>query len=109
MSTEMPEIEKKAAFLFGEAGDPIVEQFRGLVELARWALVFALAVYSFIIPLFGIIFGIILMKAAIVPKNKGLGKLCLILGIISLVLWCIYFIVWAAALGSMFAGLSNIS
>lgn len=109
MSNEIPEIEKKAAFLFGEASDPIVEQFRGLVELFRWALVFGLAVYSFIIPLFGIIFGIILMKAAIVPKNKGLGKLCLILGIISLVLWCIYLVVWAAAIGGMFASLGNLS
>lgn len=109
MSNEIPEIEKKAAFLFGEAGDPVVEQFRGLVELARWALVFALAVYSFVIPLFGIIFGIILIKAAVVPKNKGLGKLCLILGIISVALWCIYFLVWALALGGIFAGLGSVS
>ncbi|NIT34916.1 MAG: hypothetical protein GTN49_00200 [candidate division Zixibacteria bacterium] len=109
MSNEIPEIEKKAAFLFGEAGDPVVEQFRGLVELARWALVFALAVYSFIVPLFGIIFGIILIKAAVIPKNKGLGKLCLILGIISVALWCIYLLVWALALGGIFAGLGSVS
>ncbi len=106
MANEIPEIEKKAAFLFGEAGDPVVEQFRGLVELTRWGLVFMLAVYSLFVPLFGLIFGIILMKAAVVPKNKGLGKLCLILGIMSLVLWCLYVLIWIVAFGGLLSSLS---
>jgi hypothetical protein len=96
----MNEEQRKTAFVFGAEGDEIVEQFRSLVELARWSLVVLLAVYSFIIPIFGIIFGLILMKFATVPKNRGLGKLCLILGIVAIVLvvacWIISFVVGMA-------------
>ncbi|MGD8719507.1 MAG: hypothetical protein PVH29_11895 [Candidatus Zixiibacteriota bacterium] len=96
----MNEEQRKTAFVFGAEGDEIVEQFRSLVELARWSLVVLLAVYSFIIPIFGIIFGLILMKFAAVPKNRGLGKLCLILGIVAIVLvvacWIISFVVGMA-------------
>lgn len=91
----MNEERPKAAFVFGTEGDEVVEQFRSLVELARWSLVVLLAVYSFIIPIFGIIFGIILIKFADVPKNRSLGKLCLILGLVALglvvVCWLISF------------------
>lgn len=81
----MNEEQGKAAFVFGAEGDQVVEQFRSLVELARWSLVVVLAVYSFIIPIFGIVFGAILMKFAVVPKNRTLGKVCLILGIVAIV------------------------
>lgn len=94
MASHQP-AEGKAAFVFGGENDEIVEQFRSLVELARWSLVFLLAVYSFLIPIFGILFGIILMRLAEVPKNRSLGKLCLILGLVAIVLvvgcWLIAF------------------
>jgi len=86
--------QRKAGFFFGAEGDDIVEQFRGLVELARWCLVFLLAAYSLLIPLFGIIFGIILMKFATVTKNRRLGKLCLILSLVSLGLFIACWLIW---------------
>ena len=95
----MNEEQNKAAFVFGAGGDEIVEQFRGLVELARWSLVVLLAVYSFVIPIFGIIFGLILMKFAVVPKNRSLGKLCLILGVVAmLVVVLCYLIIFLVGL-----------
>jgi len=94
MASDYP-AQGKTAFVFGPEGDEIVEQFRSLVELARWSLVFLLVVYSFFIPLFGILFGIALMRFADVPKNRSLGKLCLILGLVAIVLvvvcWLIAF------------------
>jgi hypothetical protein len=95
--------EKSAAFYFGGAGDPVVEQFRALVELARWALALALGFYSCFIPFFGIIFGLILMKFAVVPKNQGLGKICLILGFVPLVFLLLYCLLWILVLGGMSA------
>ncbi len=95
----MNEERAKTAFVFGGEGDEVVEQFRSLVELARWSLVILLAVYSFVIPIFGIIFGLILMKFAVVPKNRSLGKLCLILGIVAILIvilcWLLMFLVGA--------------
>jgi hypothetical protein len=93
--------ERGAGFYFGASHDPVVEQFRALVELARWSLVLALAVYSLFLPFFGIIFGIILMKFAVVPKNQGLGKLCLILGFVPFVLLVLYCLVWIIILGGL--------
>ncbi len=45
-----------------------------------------LYVFSLIYPLFGIIFGIILYQGSISASSKKLGRTCLILGIINLVL-----------------------
>ena len=102
MASDYP-TEGKTAFVFGAENDEIVEQFRSLVELARWSLVFLLAIYSFIIPLFGILFGIALMRFADVPKNRSLGKLCLILGIVAVVLvvLCWVFIFGIGLVGSL--------
>jgi len=59
-------------------------------------------VLSFIIPLLGIILGIIYLKK---PEAdvKAFGKTCLIVAIISIVLWCVCWIIWALVLGGMSA------
>jgi hypothetical protein len=45
-----------------------------------------LYVFSIIYPLFGIIFGIILSQGSLSEQGKKIGKTCLILGIVNLVL-----------------------
>jgi hypothetical protein len=48
---------------------------------------FLLYVLSFMMPVVGIIIGVIFMSRPD-PESKGLGQTCLILGIVSIVLWC---------------------
>lgn len=53
-----------------------------------------LYIVSFIIPIVGIILGIVWMNAKGEPEKNSVGKTCLILGIIAFVLSCICSIVF---------------
>lgn len=102
--------EEKPIVDISDKSDPIVNQFRQLVELGRWLIMFYVVYLSIIIPLFGIIIGYLLKKNAIIPGNQKLGNACMILGIIFTIGICIciilYFVVIIASIGTM-GGLFN--
>lgn len=55
-------------------------QYSGCMKFALYAI-------SFLIPLAGVIAGIVFMSRQD-PESKSLGQTCLIIGIVSFVLWC---------------------
>jgi len=94
--------------------DPIVVRFRSLVELLRYLTIFYIVYLSIFIPLLGLILGYIMMKNAVIPENRRLGRIIMILGIIFLIgaVICVIiyvFIIIAAftATGGLFQELSQ--
>jgi hypothetical protein len=59
---------------------------QALVDILYLMNITWLYVFSLIYPLFGIIFGVIHLTGAISLQAKRIGKICLILGIINIVL-----------------------
>jgi bacteriorhodopsin len=59
-------------------------------------------IISIIIGIVGIILGIIYMRKPD-PDCKSFGKMCLILGIINCVLWCLCWLIFAVGCGGMSA------
>jgi surface polysaccharide O-acyltransferase-like enzyme len=90
--------EPKPTMDLSDKNDPIIAQWRQLVELARWILMFYVVYLSLLVPLFGIIVGYLLKKNAIVPGNQKLGNACMILGIIFTILICVCFVVYFVAI-----------
>ncbi len=65
-----------------------------------------LYVLSFLIPIAGVIIGIVFISRPD-PESKGLGQACLIVGIVSFVLWCCLSIVFGISSGFLAALLEN--
>jgi surface polysaccharide O-acyltransferase-like enzyme len=99
--------EPKPIIDTSDKSDPIIAQWRQLVELARWILMFYVVYLSLVIPLFGIIIGYLLKKNAIIPGNQKLGNACMILGIVFTILICVCFIVYFAAILTVFTQLGG--
>jgi len=57
-------------------------------------------ILSFLIPLLGIIFGIIYIKKP-EPEVKKFGKTCLTAALIAIGLWCVCWIIWIIAFGGL--------
>ena len=69
-------------------------RIQSLIDILYLTNVTWLYVFSLIYPLFGIIFGIIISTGSISLPAKKIGRLCLILGIINIVLSILIFIVF---------------
>jgi hypothetical protein len=72
--------------------EPIISNSQGnraqaLVDILYLTNVTWLYVFSLIYPLFGIIFGVIILTGAISNPAKRIGKICLILGFINIALF----------------------
>jgi hypothetical protein len=65
-----------------------------------------LYVLSFLIPIAGVIIGIVFISRPD-PESKGLGQACLIVGIVSFVLWCCVSIVVGISSGFLAALMEN--
>jgi hypothetical protein len=74
--------------------DPIVIRFRSLVEILRYLAIFYVVYLSLFLPIVGLILGYIMMKNAVIPENRRLGKICMILGIVFMVLAVICVIIY---------------
>ncbi len=74
-------------------------RMQALIDILYLANTTWLYTFSIIYPLFGIIFGIILLQGSLSEQGKKIGKTCLILGIINLALVAII-VVLIIALGS---------
>ena len=59
---------------------------QALIDILYLTNVTWLYVFSLIYPLFGIIFGVIILTGSISDKGKRIGRICLILGIINIVI-----------------------
>lgn len=68
-------------------------RIQSLVDILYLMNVSWLYVFSLIYPLFGIIFGVILLTGSIAPQAKKIGRICLILGIINIVLSIILIVI----------------
>jgi len=70
------------------------------VEPLGGGMTILLYLLSFFIPIIGIILGLIWMGAGADAERRRVGKMCLILGILSIVLWVVVAIIisaiWAA-------------
>lgn len=67
-------------------------RFRVTVDLLYLWMLVTFYVMSFLYPLFGIVLGAVFMTSSLHPQAKKVGRICLILGIINLVLVIIFFI-----------------
>lgn len=67
-----------------------------------------LYIMSFIYPFFGIIMGVVLSQGSISASGKKIGRICLILGIINLVLALIFTIIFVI-IGDIFQNLTRMS
>jgi hypothetical protein len=65
-----------------------------------------LYVLSFLVPIAGVIIGIVFISRQD-PESKSLGNACLIVGIISFVVWCCLSIVFGIGSGFLTAWLEN--
>lgn len=61
-----------------------------------------LYIFSLIYPLFGIIMGLILYQESLSSYGKKIGRICLILGVINLVLALIFVVIFVI-IGGMFS------
>lgn len=59
---------------------------QALIDILYLTNVTWLYVFSIIYPLFGIILGVIILTSSISDKGKRIGKICLILGIVNIVI-----------------------
>jgi len=63
------------------------ERKRRLVDLLEPIAIAYLYIASLLSPVFGLVIGIVAMKKCQLEKNKRVGKICLILGIVAIGLW----------------------
>ncbi|MEO0116986.1 MAG: hypothetical protein ABIK97_05535 [candidate division WOR-3 bacterium] len=68
------------------------ERINAFIDVIYLYSVTIFYIMSLIYPLFGIIFGLILQNAGKTPSAKRIGKICLILGIINIVI-CLIFLI----------------
>jgi hypothetical protein len=80
---------------FNEAMQQQAGRMQSLIDMLYLVNVTWLYVFSLIYPLFGIIFGVILLQGSISQQGKKLGRTCLILGIVNIALVVIFFIIFA--------------
>ena len=59
---------------------------QALIDIIYLTNVTWLYVFSLIYPLFGIIFGVIILTGSVSDKGKRIGRICLIIGIINIVI-----------------------
>ena len=59
---------------------------QALIDILYLTNVTWLYVFSLIYPLFGIIFGVIISTGSVSDRGKRIGRICLILGIINIVI-----------------------
>lgn len=88
-----------------DESDPIVVQFRSLVELLRYFLLFYLYYISILLPLVGLILGYIIYKNSVIPSNKKHGKNCMIIGIVFMVVAVVCIIIYIFAIVAMTGGI----
>ncbi len=62
------------------------ERWHALIDILYLTQVIWLYVFSALYPFIGLFYGIVLMSGSISAKSKRIGRVCLILGIINLVL-----------------------
>jgi len=67
-------------------GAPVQQAQQGSVGSGLTILLYIL---SFLIPILGIIIGILWLGMGSDPEKKQVGKMCLILGILSIVIWIV--------------------
>lgn len=84
--------------------EELENRFRGMVDIVYLSYAVWLYVASILYPLFGIIMGVILMYASIHPQAKKIGRICLILGIINIIVVVVLLIIFGLALGGFFTG-----
>ncbi len=80
---------------------------RVVVDLFWVGLVAFFCIYSLTIPFFGIIVGAVLMNIGVSPASKKVGRACLILGIVSVVL-VFLFLALSVFVGTFFQGLGGL-
>ncbi len=63
-----------------------------VVDLFCVGLVAFFCIYSLFVPLFGIIVGAVLMNIGVSPSSRRVGKVCLILGFVSIAFYFLLFV-----------------
>jgi len=72
------------------------QQYQQPVEPLGSGMTILLYLLSFFIPIIGIIIGLIWMGAGADSERRRVGKMCLILGVLSIILWVVIAIVISA-------------
>jgi hypothetical protein len=85
-----------------DALQPQTNRLQSLIDILYLTNVIWLYVFSLIYPLFGIIFGIILSAGGISKPTKKVGRICIILGVVNIILFILVLIVLILA-GNLFS------
>ncbi len=88
----MDELNK--ANWFNEAMQMQAGRMQSLIDMMYLLNVTWLYIFSLVYPLFGIIFGVILLQGSLSPQGKKIGRTCLILGIVNIALCIITFLIF---------------
>lgn len=88
--------------------EELENRFRGMVDIVYLSYVVWFYVASLLIPLFGIVMGIILIYGSVHSQAKRVGRVCLILGIINIIVITVILIILAIALAPIIPAISGI-
>ena len=82
--------------------EELENRFRGMIDIVYLSYTVWFYVASLLYPLFGIIMGVILVYGSVHPQAKKIGKICFILGVISIIVWIIILLIFGLVVGGFF-------